>query len=565
MLTVVYGLETGTAEDTARVLANRLRRSGEDPLVVPMDGLEPARLLATTVLLVVVLTTGQGDVPRNGRKLWRMLLSRLLPGNVLRHLRFLTFGIGDSSYPHFNYAAKKVHARLLQLGAAELAPRAEADELLPQGVEAYYGEWEALVTGALGLGEMVADETVLPPINPVSVGGEWGVFTKQRVHSSTTLVSGLVSLTRTTPDTHFQDVRRVVLTDPARSLAYVPGDTVGLYPQNDSGDVQLLITNQGWEDIADAPLAIGGPQIELEGGWVPQLTLRRLLTHHLDIMLVPRRSFFSLVWRFAGEERERERLQEFSQIELVEDLYNYANRPRRSILEVVLEFDSLRLPLEHLVDLFPTIKPRLFSIASAPSSGQVELAVAMVEYRTILRRIRKGVCSRWLKSLNDGDPVVFLVHASGLRFGHLAQPLIMVGPGTGIAPMRSLVEHERAAHPGRPMALFHGFRNAGADQLFAEYWETAHPEWHYVPCALRDSHQPNGKYVQDGLWKYREMLVRWMVESEAVVFVCGSNGSMPRQVRITLETALGEVLGEEAGKARIRDMEQAGRYIQETW
>lgn len=152
-----------------------------------------------------------------------------------------------------------------------------------------------------------------------------------------------------------------------------------------------------------------------------------------------------MLWHFVDSstpdgEREQEKLREFGSLDEPEDLYDYANRPRRLILETLLEFqNNLTIPISYILDLFPLIKPRMFLIASRPSTSEVELVVAIVEYKTIIRKIRRGLCTRWLKSLNTGDEILYSVQKSSFKYDD-KQPIIMVAPGTGVAPMKSLID-----------------------------------------------------------------------------------------------------------------------------
>ncbi|ODQ81700.1 hypothetical protein BABINDRAFT_33255 [Babjeviella inositovora NRRL Y-12698] len=574
-ITILYGSETGNAQDYAQILSKRLRFLRFATTVSTLGDYDVRKLLSTGLLVVICSTTGQGELPRNSKAFLRFLLKKKLPADLLSHLSFTSFGLGDSSYVKFNYAAKKLHNRLLQLGATECSPRAESDEQSPEGTDGYYSEWEAILLANLneqyplppGI-EPIPEIEILPPTNPVEIC-ETDNFNELLSEKSHSLILGeIVRNDRITASNHFQDVRHLVIHDTSGSLDFQPGDTVGLYPTNDPVDVFKLIENQGWEAIADRPLRIQHEVAHIEGGLINNLTLRTLLTHHLDIMSVPRRSFFWLAWHFSDDEREKEKLHEFSDIKEAEELFDYANRPRRSILETILEFSSLRIPVEYLFDLIPTIKLRQFSIASQPDPNRVELAIALVEYKTILRRARKGVCSSWVKTLNVGDRIVFSVHRSQLKFGD-TQPLVMVAPGTGVAPMKSLIEYKvglsLAEVVPQKLTLFYGCRFHDKDFLFGTYWKRLAEE-QKLELSTSFSREKGG-YVQHALYKQRKAVCEQILAQKGIIFICGSNGSMPREVRITFEAILEEEgkMSKEEARKYILQMENEGRYIQETW
>lgn len=581
---ILYGSESGNAQDYAYFLAQKLRYNSLKPIVSSLDSF-PLKSLVTDVqyLIVVCSTTGQGEVPRNAKKFIKFLLKKKLPDDLLNHIKFTTFGVGDSSYPKFNYAIKKIHIRLRQLGCKELCPRCESDEQSPEGVDGYYAEWETSVIDALQKEFpnifTIDDHVLLPPVFGLTVrdgpnillGSDLTTTRKAKGLSMGTIVKN----ERKTAEGHFQDVRHVVVEDEAHKLSYIPGDTLALYPPNDDRSVDLLLELQPhWLPLADKPLDFKAAP-DVEGGFIDesQLTLRNLIKYHLDIMSIPRRSFFALLHHFVDTlteegEREKEKLYEFSTLAEAEDLYNYANRPRRLILETIMEFEkNLKIPLEYVLDLFPLIKVRLFLIASKSSSDTVDIIAGIVEYKTILRRIRRGLCTKWLKLLQEGDSVVFSIHKSNLNFSlpeNPKPPVIMISPGTGVAPMKSLIEQEAGQ---RELYLFYGCRYSTKDYLFQELWEglEAKGQLQIYPCFSRDPGS-KVKYVQDRLFVEQKTVAKLILEENAIVFVCGSSGNMPRQVRVTLIEILKKSgLEEVEADKYLYTMEDSGRYIQETW
>jgi len=229
----------------------------------------------------------------------------------------------------------------------------------------------------------------------------------------------------------------------------------------------------------------------------------------------------------------------------------------------------LRIPLEYIFDIFPKIKPRLFSIASKPDPHRVELVVGVVEYKTMLRRIRRGLCTKWLKTLGPGDEFVFTIDRNRLNFElpNVANPpLIMVAPGTGIAPMKSLVEDIVQLNRNQQMYLFYGCRYKAKDYLFEREWNNYvnQKKLQIFPTFSRES---KVKYVQDQLYQHRTLVGDLILNQNAIVYVCGSAGSMPKQVKITLAEIVKEEgnLTEEEAHTYIFNMENTARYKEDTW
>lgn len=576
-VTILYGSETGNAQDYAHYLARKLRYCSLNPTVSSLDEYPLKSLVTDTKYLIVVCsTTGQGELPRNGKRFFKFLLRKKLPPDLLSHVQITSFGLGDSSYPKFNYAIKKIHTRLLQLGCAELCPRCESDEISPEGADGYFAEWSSVVIDALQKrfpdSPVIDDFVLLPPELNLTVDRDAAdlsvPFDCSLTRSKNVIEGHIVSNTRVTSADHFQDVRHVTIGSEA-GLSYLPGDTAALYPSNDDKSVQMLLDLQPhWLPIADKPLTIHS-ELDIEGGLIKKecLTLRTLIKYHLDIMSIPRRTFFSLAFHFVDDttedgQREKEKFYEFTKLEESEDLYNYANRPRRLIMETISEFENnLRIPVEYVLDLFPLIKVRLFLIASKPSESQLELAVAVVEYKTMLRRIRKGLCTKWLKQLQQGDRLIFSIHPSNLKFGASTAPIIMIGPGTGIAPMKSLIEY---AAGQRELYLFTGCRDSEKDFYFKELWELYEKtgQLKHFPAISRQAGFPY-KYVQDRLFAERDLVSDLIVNQNAVVYLCGSSGKMPTQVRVTLVEIIKSQMSNP--EAYLLKLENEGRYIQETW
>ncbi len=584
-LVILYASETGNSQDYAYTLSKKCEQQRFQVEVSSLDDYDLKNIISDTLIFFLISTTGQGDFPRNGRKFWKFMLRKKLPNDLLSNLKFTTFGLGDSSYPKYNWAIRKFHKRLLQLGAKQFCGRGEGDEQSPEGIDGHYTQWEQLVLASLsslwplpdGI-EPISDDELMLPKNPVIVNlnklkrdTEHNIK-KISISRPTANIASIKENKRITADNHFQDVRHLIL-ESEDTLDYEPGDTIALMPSNDPKEVQFLISSQGWDDIADRQIVIEGKLPSIEGGLIKPLTLRSFITHHLDIYSIPRRSFFSLFWHFAKDEREREKLKELSTMEGSEDLYDYCNRPRRSILEVITEFFSAKIPVEYLFDLIPILKPRLFSIASSPDPFKVELCIAIVQYRTVIKKIRRGACTKWITTLNEGDRIPFKLIKSPLKIKDKKNvPLIMIAPGTGVAPIRSLIktisESSNSITTNESnKILFFGCRFKEKDFLFKDEWKEL-VEQHKLKLIAAFSREGGG-YVQGQLYNRAEELsiADLIVNKEAVIYICGSSGAMPKQVRITLQTILKETQewNDEKTNQYLIEMENKHRYIQETW
>ena len=255
---------------------------------------------------------------------------------------------------------------------------------------------------------------------------------------------------------------------------------------------------------------------------------------------------------------------ELSSTDGQQDLYDYVNRPRRHILEVLHDFrhSTPHVPVEYLFDLFPRIRPRSFSIASSfdRTPDKVELLVAVVRYRSkLLGAPRLGLCSNFLKRLVQGSKVDVRVEKGGLRFPGEGVPVVMVGPGTGIAPFRAYALGRKSG----AKCVFFGSRSESKDFYFREDWE-AMPEVTLLTAFSRD--QEEKVYVQHLIKKNGELVVDLIVKRGGWFLVAGNAKRMPDEVRETLRAVVSKHFGsEDEGERYVARMEVEGRYQTETW
>jgi len=297
---------------------------------------------------------------------------------------------------------------------------------------------------------------------------------------------------RFTPEDHWQDVRLFEFSTPR--MDYHPGDVLTIFPHNTSSSVDKLIALMQWESIADKTLhfAPSDPK-NTPSSPPPQvspsktaLTLRHLLTTHLDLNAIPRRSFFANLSHFTTDEFQHNRLIEFTAPEYVDELFDYTTRPRRSIIEVLDEFDTVKIPWKWITSILPSIRGRQYSIASGGelktsengSKGRIELLIAMVKYRTVIKKTREGLCSRYMSGLEVGQKLNVLLCKGGMRVT-MDKPAVMIGPGTGVAPLRSMTFELAAQNAGedgnravqrQKQLLFYGGRNQTKDYFFENDW-----------------------------------------------------------------------------------------------
>ncbi|XP_040462943.1 NADPH-dependent diflavin oxidoreductase 1 isoform X4 [Falco naumanni] len=472
-LLVLFGSQTGTAEDTAERIGREAKQRHFQCRVEALDSYDVANLINELLVVFVCATTGQGDPPDNMKMFWRFLFRKNLPPGSLCQLDYAVLGLGDSSYPKFNFVAKKLHKRVLQLGGNPLLPVALGDDQHDLGPYAVVDPWLlalwdkilALYPLPPGL-EIISADVRLPPKYTLHYLAEDSLHPDGDVLQPSApravpselhpFAARMVSNQRVTAESHFQDVRLIEFDVTGSGITFSAGDVVMIQPQNCPEDVQQFCQLLRLDPDRRFVLKPTEPGTSLPALLPQPCTIRHLVTHYLDISCVPRRSFFELLSYFSTNELEREKLQEFSSAQGQEELYSYCNRPRRSTLEVMWDFPhtTCAIPPEYLLDLIPRIRPRAFSIASSMLAhpDRIQILMAVVQYKTRLSKPRRGLCSTWLASLNpeQGDVRVPLwVKKGGMKFpADPETPVIMIGPGTGVAPFRAAIQ-ERVAQGRR--------------------------------------------------------------------------------------------------------------------
>ncbi|KAJ9612084.1 NAPDH-dependent diflavin reductase [Cladophialophora chaetospira] len=580
---VLYGTETGTSQDLAEEVGRTLERLHFNTDVVGLDAVKYHHLHEYSFTAFVIATTGQGDFPENARKFWTSLLKKKLAPTTLVGVDYALVGLGDTSYPKFNWAARKLDKRLRQLGAAEMLEPCEADEQGDEGTDGAFLGWLQLFRDAI-LKNFALPEGIEPIPNDVLLPSKWrlgkvsqGLDEQMSVPTTNGSHAPLPSRAeatsesfpvvldinqRVTPTDHWQDVRFLSLRALGK-IDYMPGDAIAISPRNMPTDVESLIKRMSWEGVADTPIRLVSTRSHANAASShlstspvfnrPRLTLRDLLTEYLDINAIPRRSFFGCIANYTTDSMHGERLLEFTDPQYLDEYFDYATRPRRSILEILQEFDSVHLPWQEVTNIFPPMRPRQFSIASGGTlettdegATKIELLVAIVKYRTVIKRIREGVCTRYLAQLPIGTTLQVSLKTEG-RFSRTPESAgkshLLIGAGTGIAPHRALI-HEKTAYgqASSKTALFFGCRNEKSDFFFQEEWTAIQAQnpgaLEVTPAFSRD--QKGKVYVQDRIRERSDLIWEYLRERQATIVVCGSSGAMPKAVRQALVDALVE-------------------------
>lgn len=583
-LNLLYGSQTGTAEDVSERLGRDARRFGLPVgIILPMDEVPAEEWLSLGLIVFVCATTGQGEEPENMKKTWRYLLQRKLTASTLSGLEFAVFSLGDSKYEKFCYPGKKMYRRLIQLGATPVIERGDGDDQHPFGLDGNFEPWSRKLLTTLSKldAPLIADDTLLPC--PFSVaycqdctGAELTDTFSIKEAGASDRLGRVLQTVRLTALNHFQNVVHLTLRcDDAAKELKTPASVAVISPMNSHARVSAAIEKLGWTEFAFKPFVIKpesrASSITAKLGLKPgtRVTLAELLESRLDLFGKPKRVLFELAHFFAKDEQQRNKLKLFSRAEGTDELLGYCYRPKRNAFEVLCDFESVQFPIERILEALGAMRPRSFSIANAPSlEGDVDLTVGVVSYKTNLKEPRRGLCSNYLAGLQVGDSV-HLQFISGLfRLPDDASaPIVCIATGTGIAPMRSLLQR-RVQSSSAPNYLFQGCRYLKKDALYYkefERWVESGQLTHYLACSRDD---PSKKvYVQNLLNSNASLVWSLLSDQRAVFYVSGNSETLPVEIERCLKAIIEEKggYGTAAAHTFFTDLQKSSRYQVECW
>ncbi|XP_062929944.1 NADPH-dependent diflavin oxidoreductase 1 isoform X4 [Mobula hypostoma] len=591
-LLVLFGSQTGTAQDVAERIGREGVRRHFVCRVLPLDSYTIADLIQEPLVVFVCSTTGQGEPPDNMKKFWRFIFRRNLPAASLSMVNSAVLGLGDSSYPKFNFIAKKLSKRLMQLGSNKLLPVGLGDDQHDLGPDAVIDPWlkefweHALRIYPLPPGlTMLGDEVILPSKYRFQFEEDATNGLLVRPFDTSRQVPGpssqlhpfsarMIGNKRVTDDDHFQDVRLITFDITDSGIEYSAGDVAMIEPRNSPDSVEQFCQLFGLDPCKSFILKPNDAATPLPARLPQPCTIQYLVERYLDINCVPRRSFFELLSYFSPDELEQEKLKEFSSAEGQEELYSYCNRLRRTTLEVLFDFSktTTAVPVDYLLDLIPEIRPRAFSIASSQLAhpGQIQILMAVVQYKTKLKKPRRGVCSSWLASQNpqQGDVYVPLWVKKGmLQFPTDTEtPIIMVGPGTGVAPFRAAIQ-ERVAKGRKGNYLFFGCRGKSKDFFCQAEWEDLQHKGLLSLFTAFSRDQDHKIYVQHRIKENGAVVWDLIGSKKACFYIAGNAKMMPAQVTDSLKSVFQSEggLSDAESEHLLVELEQGKRFQTETW
>ncbi|MBH5319907.1 assimilatory sulfite reductase (NADPH) flavoprotein subunit [Paenibacillus sp. GSMTC-2017] len=545
--TILFGSQTGNSQRLSGRLAEKLKEQGFEVTLSAMNAYKTNGLKKTAHLFIVASTHGEGDPPDNAIPFYEFLYSKRAP--KLDGLKYSVLALGDTSYEFFCKTGRDFDDRLAELGAERLVDRVECD----LDFEGPATEWFGAVIGALQAatspGTTGAAASAVTSVTSTSVSDGDSQYTRLNPFRSEVLTT--INLNGRGAD---RETRHLELSLEGSGLSYEPGDCVGIYPENDPALVDAII----------AELNFSANEVVVQGKDGDEGELRSALLRHFEITVLSR-PLLEKALPFS----ENGKLAELLSPEKKDEVRAYTNG--RDLLDLLQDFAPWKLSAVQLISILRKLPPRLYSIASSNRANpdEVHLTIRKVQYEAHGRK-RNGVCSvQTSERLSEGDTLpIFIQQNPNFKLPADPQtPIIMVGPGTGVAPFRAFMEEREELGSEGKTWLFYGDRNFVTDFLYQTDWQRMLKDGVLTKLDVAFSRDSKKKvYVQDRMREKASELYKWLQEG-AHVYVCGDEKHMAHDVHAALLTIIEQQggLDAEGAKAYLADLQTQQRYQRDVY
>lgn len=516
--TIVYGTETGNSKKVAVDFSNRLKKQGVQTKIKSLDQYKVADLAKESCLLVVISTQGDGEPPAAAKKFYDYVLQNEVK---LSNLKYGVLALGDTSYPLFCQAGEDIDNRLAKLGAQKLIDIKKCDTDFEEDAQAWINE---LIAKATSSSPAVANTKVEVRPLPAAKSGK-------------KIYNGVISASLNLNDSGSAKETYHIEITTEDELAYEPGDSIGFVAENNPAIVAKVLELLQ----VDSTHAVQYKE--------QPFTAHELLSKKVNIQYLPERV-----------------------------VQKYAKLVAKEIPSIKMDLvDLLRIypaekniVVQEVIDILEHIAPRLYSISSsitAHGTNEVHITVARSTFK-VDSNTRYGLCSDYLSLLNEGDKVQFYVQKNNaFRLPAPDADVIMIGPGTGVAPFRSfLFEREAQGAAGRNW-LFFGDQHFVSDFLYQTELQTFLETGVLTKLNTAFSRDQQYKvYVQHKMQQQANELFSWL-EDGANVYICGAKDPMAADVEDVLINIIAtqkDINKTEAG-AYLHNLKEAGRYHKDVY
>jgi len=520
-LTIVFASESGNSEHLANEVAKAARKNGLKPSIIDMADLDLAALAKSKRLVIIAATWGEGEPPARAARAYGDLMGEAAPR--LDGVKYGVLALGDTAYAEFCAVGRAIDERIAALGGNRIVDRIDCDLDFAEPA----ADWIARAVKALAPSDPDRGTVIEVDFGKSGAAGRTDVVEAEIVEH--------INLNSSRSD---KTTIHLALAFDGAAPAYEPGDSLDLYAENDPLEVDELLKAAG----------LSGDQA-LRTELITSRDIHTLSLKNLETYATATGHRYVQALLAEGEARDW--------------------IAGRQLIDLITYF-PIELTSGHLRALTRPLAPRAYSIASSRRDvgNEAHLLISAVRYPSH-GRIRKGVASNHVaERLTRGDRVRVKLRPNR----HFALPaperdIIMVGPGTGIAPFRAFIQERRATAAGGRNWLFFGDRQFTHDFLYQLEWQDALKDGVLTRMDVAFSRdQPEKIYVQHRIWEHRRALIEWL-DGGANFYVCGDASAMAKDVRSALVCAYADVksLSAEAAEQAVAQLERSKRYLQDTY
>lgn len=538
-ITLLYGSETGNAQGLAEIFEERLSNIGHNVTLKAMDEFKPKNLKNVEDLFIITSTQGEGDPPDNAAELHEFIHGRKAP--KLEGVRFSVLALGDQTYEFFCQTGKDFDKKLEELGAERLYERVDCDVDYEEDAE----KWMANVINTI---DSAPEGTQSEQVVSESIkSAKEKKYSKANPYQAEVLEN--INLNGRGSN---KETRHIEFLLDNFGEEYEVGDCLVVLPQNDPALVELLMSTLGWDPGDQIQISEDGDTISLE----------EALTSYFEITKLTRPLLQNAAAYFDNEALE-------DKVQDSEWIQNYIEG--RDFIDLLNDFPPEELEPENLYQILRKLPPREYSISSSYQSlpDEVHITVGAVRYNTH-GRDRSGVCSvQFAERIQPGDTVpIYLKRNPNFKFPKDGDtPVIMIGPGTGIAPFRAhMQEREEYGYKGNTW-LFFGDQHFTTDFLYQTEWQEWLKDGFLEKMNVAFSRDTDQKvYVQHRIAEHSKEFNEWL-EKGASIYICGDEKNMAKDVHQAIRNVLvkEQNLTEEDAESYLKQMKKDKRYQRDVY
>ena len=538
-ITLLYGSETGNAQGLAEIFEERLSNIGHNVTLKAMDEFKPKNLKNVEDLFIITSTQGEGDPPDNAAELHEFIHGRKAP--KLEGVRFSVLALGDQTYEFFCQTGKDFDKKLEELGAERLYERVDCDVDYEEDAE----KWMANVINTI---DSAPEGTQSEQVVSESIkSAKEKKYSKANPYQAEVLEN--INLNGRGSN---KETRHIEFLLDNFGEEYEVGDCLVVLPQNDPALVELLMSTLGWDPGDQIQISEDGDTISLE----------EALTSYFEITKLTKPLLQNAAAYFDNEALE-------DKVQDSEWIQNYIEG--RDFIDLLNDFPPEELEPEDLYQILRKLPPREYSISSSYQSlpDEVHITVGAVRYNTH-GRDRSGVCSvQFAERIQPGDTVpIYLKRNPNFKFPKDGDtPVIMIGPGTGIAPFRAhMQEREEYGYKGNTW-LFFGDQHFTTDFLYQTEWQEWLKDGFLEKMNVAFSRDTDQKvYVQHRIAEHSKEFNEWL-EKGASIYICGDEKNMAKDVHQAIRNVLvkEQNLTEEDAESYLKQMKKDKRYQRDVY